>query len=105
VYHNQPQPVSDLLWRDEAACERRGRAARESLREEISRTDHPDDAGSEREIAMYLGLLETMKSSALAAAADKAQLGSNQALQTACRLELVARREARTRKEVRSTAP
>ena len=99
MYHNQAQPVSDLSGRDDAACERRSRAARESLREEIGRPDQPDDAGSERTIALYLGLLEGMNSSALDEAADKAQRGSNQALQAACRLALAARREGRTRKE------
>jgi hypothetical protein len=94
VYHQQNQRAADLLWRDEERCERRSRAARECLREEIGRADHPAAPGSEQDIEMYLGLLESMSSSALATTADKAQCGSNQALQTACRLELAARRHA-----------
>lgn len=97
--HNQAQPFSHPLLRDDAARERRGRAAREYLREELGRTDQPDDAGCERNIAMYLGMLKSMSSSDLAAAADKAQCGSNEALQAAYKQELAARKEARTRKE------
>jgi hypothetical protein len=92
VYQKLAEPGSKLLLRDEAACERRNRAARECLREEIRRANHADDGGSKQNIAMYLGLLKSMNSSALATAADKAQRGSNQALQAACRLELAARR-------------
>jgi hypothetical protein len=93
VYHKQAKPGSHLLMRDEAACERRNRAARECLGTEIRRANHvEEDAGSKQNIAMYLGLLKSMNSSALATAADKAERGSNQALQAACRLELAARR-------------
>jgi hypothetical protein len=92
VYHRQAIPVSNLLLRDEAACERRNRAARECLREEIHGADDVDDGGSKQNIAMYLGLLKTMNSLALATAADNAERGSNKDLQTACRLELAARR-------------
>jgi hypothetical protein len=95
VYHKQANPVSNLWLRDEAACERRNRTAREFLREEIRGANHVDDAGSKQNIAMYLGLLKSLNSSALATAADKAQRGSNQALQAACRLELATRRGPR----------
>jgi len=92
VYHKQVNPESKLALRDEAACERRNRTARELLREEIHSTNHVDESGSKQNIAMYLGLLKSLNSSALATTADKAQRGSNQALQEACRLELAARR-------------
>jgi hypothetical protein len=89
------KPVAKLSVRDEAACERRNQAARECLRVEFGLANCVDDGGSKQNIAMYRELLNSLNSSALVAAAAKAERGSNQALQAACRLELAARRGLR----------
>jgi hypothetical protein len=91
VYNKQANPVSNLRLRDEAACERRNRVARECLREELRSANHVDDGGSKQIVATYLWLLKSRNSADLARAADKAQRGSNPGLQAACRLELAAR--------------